>query len=255
MNNAEYYESKIAVISAIPDGDIIEQGNTPARVYIQEAENLFSWCQNDREKLVASGLAWSMVEDLPARIGAYSEAQSKWATQYGSSVEAARLWKEKSPEGKDLRSRLLHEMRFAFNGNPVLSQRLGRIRRGTGLAGMIQGLNDLSILGKENSAHLQKINFDMSMLDLAASLSADLRTLLGNATAARAYCSGSLKIRDQAYTHLKEAVDLVRQHGQFAFWREPARSKGYASEYYRKVRKKAEKNRKKTDHEKPEKDI
>ncbi len=245
MNNSEYYGSKIAVISAIPDPDIAEPGSTPARVYIQEAENLFSWCQNDKEMLVASGLTWSVVEDLPARIGAYSEAQSRWATQLGSSVDAEKLWLEKSPEGKDLRSRLLHDMRFAYKESPVLSQRLGRISRGSGQAGMIQALNDLSILGKENPEPLQKISFDMSKLDLAASMSAELRSHLGNATTARAYCSGSLKIRNQAYTHLKEAVDLVRKHGQYTFWRDPARSKGYASEYYRKVRKKAAKKEQK----------
>lgn len=246
MNNSEYYGSKIAVISAIPDAEIIEQGSVPARVYIQEAENLFSWCQNDKEKLEASGLAWSMVEDLPARIGAYSEAQSRWATQYGSSVDAAKLWAEKSPAGKDLRSRLLHDMRFAYKDSPLLSQRLGRISRGTGNTGMIQSLNDLSILGKENTAQLQKINFDMSQLDLAASMSAELRSLLGNATTARSYCSGSLKIRDQAYTHLKEVVDHVRQHGKYAFWREPARYRGYASDYYRKLNRRAERKSRKT---------
>jgi len=43
-------------------------------------------------------------------------------------------------------------------------------------------------------------------------------------------------VRDQAYTHLKQAVDAVRACGQYLFWRNDERLKGYASRYLRKVR-------------------
>lgn len=42
---------------------------------------------------------------------------------------------------------------------------------------------------------------------------------------------------DQSYTHLKEAVDAIRQCGQFVFWKDQDRAKGYASDYKRKSRK------------------
>ena len=31
------------------------------------------------------------------------------------------------------------------------------------------------------------------------------------------------KIRHQAFTHLKEAVDLIREYGRYVFWRNSAR--------------------------------
>ena len=34
-------------------------------------------------------------------------------------------------------------------------------------------------------------------------------------------------MRDKAYTHLKQAVDQVRECGQYVFWRNEARLKGY----------------------------
>ena len=40
--------------------------------------------------------------------------------------------------------------------------------------------------------------------------------------------------RDRAYTHLKEAVDAIRECGQFVFWKDEDRRKGYASDYNRK---------------------
>jgi len=43
------------------------------------------------------------------------------------------------------------------------------------------------------------------------------------------------KIRDQAFTPLKEAVDKIRKCGQFVFWRNPGRVKGYRSNYLRRL--------------------
>jgi hypothetical protein len=47
------------------------------------------------------------------------------------------------------------------------------------------------------------------------------------------------KIRNQAYTHLKEAVDYIREYGRYVFWRNPARLKGYRSDYRRMLNKRS----------------
>jgi hypothetical protein len=48
--------------------------------------------------------------------------------------------------------------------------------------------------------------------------------------------SEAKKIRDQAFTHVKEAVDLIRKCGKFVFWRNATRLKGYRSNHLRKMR-------------------
>ena len=48
------------------------------------------------------------------------------------------------------------------------------------------------------------------------------------------------QLRDKSYTHLKEAVDAIRDCGRFVFWKDEKRSKGYASDYLRQNRKRAE---------------
>ncbi len=44
------------------------------------------------------------------------------------------------------------------------------------------------------------------------------------------------KIRDQAFTHLKEAVDYIREYARYVFWRNAYRLKGYRSNYLRRIR-------------------
>jgi len=47
------------------------------------------------------------------------------------------------------------------------------------------------------------------------------------------------KICDQAFTHLKEAVDLIYEYGGYVFWRNPARLKDYRSDYRRMLNKRS----------------
>jgi hypothetical protein len=44
------------------------------------------------------------------------------------------------------------------------------------------------------------------------------------------------KIRDQAYTHLKEAVDALMDCGQYVFWKNERRLKMYRSSYLKRTR-------------------
>jgi hypothetical protein len=76
MSNVEEYNMKIEVIKAIPDDQIKNPNSMPIRIYIQEAEHLYEWCQEDKDELTAKGLDWTVVEDLPVRCGALSEAES-----------------------------------------------------------------------------------------------------------------------------------------------------------------------------------
>ena len=104
---------------------------------------------------------------------------------------------------------------------------------------MIRGLKDLSALGKVNQVLLTNIGFDLKLLDLA-SRTADY---LDSKYAAGSWKSEDYleakKIRNQAYTHLKEAVDYIREYGRYVFWRNPARLKGYRSDYRRMLNKRS----------------
>lgn len=239
MGVLEDYESKLEILTAIEKHKIKIPHHIPVDVYIQEADSLYHWCRVDKEPLTGAGLSWELVEDLPVRIGALVEAEARWNVERNTRKESEKKWTEQSPIAYDLRDRILTDFRLAFRKSPDLLAGVRRIAKGHTHANMIQGLNDLSVLGGGNRELLTAIRFDMSLLDRAAQASGDLASLLGETTRCREEYDGSKRIRDQAYTHLKEGVDEICVHGKHVFRRDKERFHGYRSNYVRRTRKKS----------------
>ena len=235
MSNIEDYNMKLEVIKAIPDDQIKTPHAIPVGIYIQESEDLYKWCLDDQNDLTVKGLDWTLVEDLPVRCGALREASTNWSKEWRTREEAERLWLVESPKAYDLRNEIVHHFYYAFNDDPSLIAKVNKYLEGTTHAEMIQCLNDLSGLGKANQDLLTAIGFDLTLLDLAAQKSDELASIYADATRDRQDFSEFKKIRDQAFTHLKEAVDKIRKCGQFVFWRTPDRLKGYRSNYVRRL--------------------
>ena len=80
----------------------------------------------------------------------------------------------------------------------------------------------------------------MTLLDRAADTSKRIASLLAETNIERNKGSDSKKIRDRVYTHLKEAVDEIYEHGQFAFRQDDERRRGYRSNYMHERRKRYE---------------
>jgi hypothetical protein len=236
MSTKDDFEVKREVIEAIADDQTKIPNSIPVDVYVQEAENLFKWCQKDKDALTAVGMPWELVEDLPVRSGALREAESRWNLVRFSGEEAERMWAEKSPQAYEYRDWLLSDFRFAYREHGDLLRKLTAIADGESHADMIQDLNDLSVLGKEHPEPLTAVKFDMTRLDNAAELSDDMASLLADATTDRDEYKEAKKIRDKAFTHLKEAVDEIYEYGQYVFRRNEARRKGYRSKYLRRKR-------------------
>ncbi|MCU0286493.1 MAG: hypothetical protein MUF15_08835 [Acidobacteria bacterium] len=232
MNNVECFQQKLDVIKAIPE-DSLKTLYMPVKVYIQEAEDLHAWSQPDKDVLIGNGLSWELVDDIPIRCGVLKEAESLWSVERNTQEEAEKLWAVQGPQAYELRDDLVHEFRFAYRNDEKLSAKVGTISGGTGHADMLQDLNDLAKLGKAYPEPLTKINFDMTILDEAAQKSFDLASLLATANGERADYSEAKRIRDQAFTYLKQAVDELYAHGQFAFADNKARLKCYRSKFMR----------------------
>ena len=127
------YENKLAAIQAVSEADVATP-NIPISVAVQEAENLYYWCQPDKDKLVAAGLNWELVDDLPARAAACRYAQSVWNKDHQSVEDAQKEWKEKSPAAFDLRDELLHHFFFAYRNAPDVYSKVNTIAEGNGKA-------------------------------------------------------------------------------------------------------------------------
>lgn len=234
MSSTEY-AAKLPTLQAIPYA-AIKKPNIPIKAYLQEAENLFQWVQQDQAQLQSAGLPWHWVQDLPTRIGALREAESLWFKERFGREEAQRQWDQDAPAAYALRDQLLRTMRYAFRHDSNLLKRVADITDGDGHADLIQDLSDIAALGSDNLAALQAVNLDMAELDKAAMAADSLGSLLGLVNGERSNNSGARIVRDQAYTHLKEAVDEVRACGQFVFWDNELRLLGYRSSYRRSYR-------------------
>lgn len=236
MTTLEAFELKLPIIKAIPAEQIKSSHRMPIETYVQEAENLYNWCLEDQVALTAVKLSWDLVVDLPVRSGALREAESRWQKKYLSEEAAEKSWMEKAPLAYALRNDLLDHFRFAFRHDEKLAKKVRKIAVGRTHADMIQDLNDLSVLGKGYPEYLEAINFDMPLLDKAAQWSGEMAALLAVVVGDRAVAGAAKKLRDQAYTHLQQAVDEIYDYGQYVFRDNEERSKKYCSEYLSRVK-------------------
>jgi hypothetical protein len=241
MANIDDYNARLSEILAIPDEETREP-ELPVDVALQEAENLHHWSLDDADALAVVGITTDMINDLPVRAGACREAQSIWNKDYRSQQEAQKQWAEQAPKAYAFRNDLLASLRFAYRKDDTLLSRVSAITDGSGHADMIQDLNDIAVLGRENPEPLTAIGFDLTQLDLAAQRADELADLLAEANGDKADPNESKIIRDKAYTHLKELVDEIREAGKYVFRNNKNRLKGYSSDYWRKLHRKQSNN-------------
>jgi hypothetical protein len=235
MSNRENLDKILDIISAINDKRIKTPKHVPASACVMEAVTLYHWALKDKEALIAHGLAWELVEDLIVRQDALAEAEAIWNSQWLGRKEVASEWEALSAAGYELRDRLLADFRFAFRNQPDLLLALNRISTKKNHPTMIQDLNDLSVLGRTNRPLLEAVRFDMSLLEQAAQASWDLSALLAETTTARMKLGEGKRVRDQAYTYLKEAVDEIRRAGQYVFRHDKERLHGYICDHLRQA--------------------
>jgi len=65
-DSSQNLAAKLSTLETITT-DAIKHPTIPVQIYVQEAEDLFNWCQIDKGALTAAGLDWQLVEDLPVR--------------------------------------------------------------------------------------------------------------------------------------------------------------------------------------------
>jgi len=116
----------------------------------------------------------------------------------------------------------------------------GRTSSSPNNADMLQDLSDLSVLGKENTSLLEAAGINVKMLAEAAKSADELSVVLANANGEAGDDADAKDFRDQSFSYMKAAVDEIRTTGQYVFWRDEDRKKGYVSRYRRKRSKKRE---------------
>jgi hypothetical protein len=237
MSNVKEYQEKLEEIKQIPD-DKIEILYMPLDHYMLEADGTYTQALKDKEALVKAGIPEELIHDLAKRVGACRQAQSNWIDKRNKQKEAEKKWSKRVEIAYELRTDMIHGFRYAYRNYPDLLNQVSYIAKDYGHADLIQDMNDLSTMGRNNPEPLKAIGFNMDLLDQAAKMSGELSELLNQANGDRWSNDEAKIIRDKAYTYLKQAVDEIRECGKYLFWRDEERLKWYTSEYIRQRRQK-----------------
>lgn len=206
----------------------------PPHASLQEAYDLYVWCQDDIKKLEAVGLNRSVIDELPVRIEAAQKAHSVWQEHKESKGPAREHFEVKLDEALKLKPVLTEAFRYAFRNNKKLKASLSRISKTTSYPALIQCLNNLAVLGKDNLPLLNQIRFDTRLLDEAATLSGELSKALSVQKTEKEDVAEMKRFRDKALIYLKESVDCIREAGCYAFSDNKERRRGYISAYWKK---------------------
>ena len=234
-NGSKYeYELKKETIESISEENL-KPLTMPVPHIISEAETLYETSLLDKDILTEkTDLDWSIVDELPVRSGALRYLQATWLNQFQRLSGNRKDWLDAAPAGFDLRDDLIHQFNYAYREAPDQLEKVKIIADGDTNDDLIQELMDLAVLGKAHPEPLEKLGLDLSILDKAENMSDELADILAKVNGSRADTHPLRILRDKAYIHLKEAMDIVRMAGQYAFWKDDTRKRLYTSSYVRR---------------------
>lgn len=232
MPSSVDYNELLLQIKAFKSGNA-GSPTVPVNVFVQEADDLYLWCQDDREQLIQAGLDWNQVSLIPACAKICREFQSQWLKTYKSTDKIKKEWETKSPEAMNLRSELQHDFAFAFRKDEQLLAQIKEIAQKQSRASLVQSLNDLWVIGRGQKPLLNAIGFDSSKLDRSAGLAPEMADLIARLEGNKKLTDESKLMRDQAYAYLKQLVDELRFGGKYKFRENPERLAGYHSDYWK----------------------
>ncbi len=221
------YKIKLAVLEALSLEEV-KTPTIPVEIALREAENLFLWTYEDKVILENSGLDWNRyVEDLPVRIGACRYAQIVWMKERNSQKEALKIWKREFSKAYEYKNDLVADLYFTFRKHSDVLKNLRKITERESSVDVIKDLMDICLLGKANAPILEKMKYDLRKFDIAKQKSENLLELLAKANGDTLDDSKAKDLRDRAFTHLKEALDEIRDTGKYVFRKDLERYIGY----------------------------
>jgi len=226
MSYSDDFEQWKENIENVPTKDV-KLPNLPIDDFVASAETLAIDANEDRDDLAAVGLDVTLIDELTSLSGALRYCQANWMSIFRAREEARNQWQEQSPQAFEFRNELLHDFSFAYRNLDDVKKKVIRIREGGSNADMVQDLLDLAVLGEKYPEPLAAIHFDMEKLSQARALSHNMSELLAASNGAAGEGNESKVLRDKAYTLLAEKARIIREYGQYVFWKDENKLKRY----------------------------
>ena len=247
--DSELFDKKIKEIDELYSDKMLKTTvGLPVAILNQEAENLYHWCLEDKDKLVSAGLDWNLVEDIPARVELLQEVEAKWFIIKRTKNKIKKDFQKAMSEVREVHAGMLRDFRFAFHNDKDLLKDLSQLSGYKSHKDILIDLRVLAEIGKKNISLLEAINFDTSLLEAADKLCDNTSDKMSQ------YHIDIQKeefkaLHKKACLYLKDAVAVVRRCGKYVLHGNKERLVGYRSEYRylhkgKKKKKQPEQNKK-----------
>ncbi len=241
MSSEESYNANLKKIRGISDNDIVMPKMRREDI-IGESEELKVAALADREGLIGVGLNPEFIDSLDERIGAYSFASSLHETSVFKKSDSMEEWKSQEKDAYSFKSDMIQVLRFALRKDPEQLNLVKKISQGYGRRDLVNDFIDIYTLGKKNEEALKAINFDFPLLDRAKELHDQLSNLLADANMSPDEIDQTKKTAYQAYTWLYEALNEIREYGQFCFRNDAEKQEKYKSDFHQQIGSMSNKN-------------
>ena len=229
----EIYNLKIKEFEEkYPDLDPKGRGGVPVPILIQEAENLFHWCQQDMAALKKAGLDWELVKDIPQRVRFVQDFEAQWFIARKTRNQVRKDYLEIMKQSRALCAELIRDLKFALGEKADNYEFLSEFKKYRKNDEVPLDLISLAKIGQKHAPLLKNIGFDLVTLDTALALGKELADKSGKDFANM----DKVKLQSlykKACFYLKDAVSEVRRCGKYVFHGNKERLIGYRSEYRR----------------------
>ena len=236
LNSDKSFEKLRPVIEALPDDNIVSPTMPPDDI-VGEAEELLNTATEDKDLLIKGGLESEYIDSLRDRIGAYIVAEAEHRAVAFAKSEAKKEWDDIETKAVEIKRTLMHYMRFVFKRNNMTAElkSIGEIAKGKGRRDLMLDLMDLYKLAQKNVDLLTTVGMDTSLIEDANTMFEKLRSLLGDLNTEPEEVETKKMLVKKAYTYLWDAVDNIREFGQFVFWKDENRLDLYRSDHYQRI--------------------
>jgi hypothetical protein len=230
----DFYHALFDTFMAIPVGARMST-DRPGEEVVAAGERLAAVARQDRDSFVCAGLNPEYIDTLQARIGAFAYIAAYYDGLLDKEITAEKEWEQKASQGYSLKKRLSHALSSVFRNEPELLEKVKEIERCRENGNIVIDLLALYVLGKLSAMRLRKSSFDFTGLESAKALREELSVIVGRIISNRSRMREAGKILDCAYTYLMQAVNEIKEYGQFVFFNDPDRQKTYVSDFWHKL--------------------
>lgn len=204
----------------------------PLSVFVQEADDVYLWCQDDKDALTHVGLEWASIELIPESAMLCRSFQSQWQKKLKSTSRLRKEWSRVASEAKNIHSELLHDYNFAFRKDAQLVVKLKDMTSVSSQSKLVQSLNDMATLADGQIQLLNVIHFDYAKIERAKELVPLLSELVAKMEREKKQKDETKEMRDKSYAFLKAIVDELKETAKYCFRKNPERLAGYLSDYW-----------------------